>query len=251
MLKVENLSFRYGKKTILSNISFEIQPESINVLLGPNGSGKTTLLRCLDLFIPPQQGSIILNGTPLEAFSANALARKIAYMPQRCSITGLTVYDAVLLGRIPYLTWKPNPKDHEMVEKTLRRLNLLDLALQTLDHLSGGELQKVSLARVFVQEPDLILLDEPMSSLDLKNRLEIMRHLTHFVHHNQAAVLMSIHELNDAFRIADRILFLKKGILVANEVPSIVSEKTLSDVYDIPLEIYTRNNIKQVIPKGE
>lgn len=251
MLKVDHLSFRYGGKSVLSNISFQIHPESINVLLGPNGSGKTTLLRCLDLFLVPQQGSILLNNRPLHTFSPNELARKIAYMPQRCAITGLTVYDTILLGRKPYLSWSPGPKDHELVEKTLKRLNLTDLALQTLDRLSGGELQKVSLGRIFVQEPELILLDEPMSSLDLKNRLEIMRHLTHFVRHNKAAVLMSIHDLNDAFRIADRLLFLKNGILFANEEPSTVSEKILSEVYDIPLEIETRSHYKLIVPKGE
>ncbi|MDO5581977.1 MAG: ABC transporter ATP-binding protein [Planctomycetia bacterium] len=251
MLKVDHLSFQYGKKTILSNISFEIPSESITVLLGPNGSGKTTLLRCLDLILVPQQGSISLNDRPIQSFSPNDLARRIAYLPQRSPMAGLTVYDAILLGRKPYLSWNPAPKDHELVEKTIRRLNLGDIALQTLDQLSGGELQKVSLGRIFVQEPDLILLDEPMSALDLKNRLEIMRHLTHFVHHHKAAVLMSIHDLNDAFRIADRLLFLKNGILRADEKTSGVSEQILSDVYDIPLGIFTRANSRLVVPKGE
>ncbi len=251
MLSVKNLSFRYGSRVVLSDISFDILPESINVLLGPNGSGKTTLLRCLDLFLNPQQGEIKLNGISITEYSPNALARKIAYMPQRCGITGLTVFDSILLGRKPYLSWCPGPRDYQLVEKTLERLNLWDKSLRTLDQLSGGELQKVSLGRIFVQEPELILLDEPLSSLDLKNRMEIMRHLSHFVRHYHSAVLLSIHELGDAFRIADRFLFLKNGVLRADETPETVTGDILSEIYDIPLEIYSPSNFKLVVPKGE
>lgn len=250
MLKIQNLSFHYSGKPILSNISFEVKPESITSLIGPNGSGKTTLLRCLDLILKPQQGEIVLNGTPIKALSSNALARKIAYMPQRSGITDLTVFDAIMLGRKPYLSWTPESNDYQLVEKTLKRLNLTEKALQTLDRLSGGELQKVSLGRIFVQEPELILLDEPMSALDFKNRLEMMRHLTHFVRHYKAMVILSIHDLNDAFRIADRLLFLKNGKLAADEKMENVTDEILTNVYDIPLEIYNHSsNVKVVIPQ--
>ncbi|MDO5554942.1 MAG: ABC transporter ATP-binding protein [Planctomycetia bacterium] len=251
MLNVKNLSFNYGAKRILSNLSFEIEPESITALLGPNGSGKTTLLRCLDLFLRAQEGQICLDGVPITRLSANAIARSIAYMPQRCELTGMTVFDSVLLGRKPYLAWHPEEKDYALVEKTLKRLDLLDKSLQTLDRLSGGELQKVVLGRIFVQEPRLILLDEPMSSLDLKNRVEIMRHLTHFVHRTQAAVLMSIHDLNDAFRLADRLLFLKNGTLYADQTPQNTTGGILSDVYDMPLEVVDCKGAKIVIPGSD
>ncbi len=249
MLKIEHLTFCYGTRKILSDVSFEIPSGCIAALLGPNGSGKTTLLRCLDQFLSPQSGTVLLGETPVKSFSSNALARKIAYMPQRTEVTGLTVFDTVLLGRKPYITWKPRPMDYERVEKTLRRLGLLDKALRTLDQLSGGELQKVTLGRIFVQEPELILPDEPTSALDLRNRIEIMRHLTHFVRHHQAAVLMSIHDLNDAFRIAHRFIFLKNGTLYADVAPEAVTEEILSNVYEIPLEIHTYKGKRIVLSK--
>lgn len=248
MLTVKNLSFCYRGKAVLSNVSFELEPESITALLGPNGAGKTTLLRCLDLILKPSQGDIFLNGTPLSVFSPNTLARKIAYMPQQSGIAGLTVFDAVLLGRKPYLTWNPTSQDYDLVEKTLKRLHLSDKSLRTLDCLSGGELQKVSLARIFVQNPQLILLDEPMSALDLKNRVEIMRHLTHFVRHNKASIILSVHDLNDALRFADRLLFLKNGELRADETVETISAEILSDIYDLPLEICNHSDTKLVIP---
>lgn len=251
MLKVENLSFDYRGKPILADLSFELFPESITALLGPNGSGKTTLLRCLDLFLKPKKGNILLNNRPIKTFSPNAIARRIAYMPQRCAVTALTVFDSLLLGRKPYLSWKPSPKDFELVEKTLKRLDLLDKSLRPLNQLSGGELQKVTLGRVFVQEPQLVLLDEPTSSLDLKNQMEIMRHLTHFARHNRAAVLMSVHDLNEAFQAADRLLFLKNGRLLADETPEAVTEKTLADVFDLQLEIHNHANKKLVVPSEQ
>ena len=249
MLKVEHLTFCYGTHQILSDISFEIPSGCIAALLGPNGSGKTTLLRCLDQFLIPKSGTILLGEKPIHLFSSNALARKIAYMPQRTEVTGLTVFDTILLGRKPYISWKPSFEDYERVEKTLRRLGLLDKALRSIDQLSGGELQKVSLGRIFVQEPELILPDEPTSALDLRNRLEIMRHLTHFVRRHQAAVVMSIHDLNDAFRVANRLLFLKEGVLYADVTPETVTEEILTEVYGIPLEIYTHSGKKMVLPK--
>ncbi len=250
MLKVSDLCFEYGNKTILSGLSFEAQPEMIIALLGPNGSGKTTLLRCLDLYLRPRKGSILFNGSSLAALTPGVLARRIAYMPQRCGIAGLTVFDSVLLGRKPYFSWSPSDRDLALTESTLRRLDLWNKAHLPLDRLSGGELQKAALARTFVQEPDLLLLDEPTSALDLKNKSEIMTLLRDFVREKKAAVLMSIHDLNEALRYADRLLFLRDGKIMADETPRTLSENVLNRVYDISLELHTVAEKKLVMPRG-
>lgn len=250
MLKVNNLAFSYNGRSVLSDISFEVSSGRIVALMGANGSGKTTLLRCLDLFLKPERGTIFLNGKSLESMTSAQLARRIAYMPQRCGIAGLTVFDSVLLGRKPYFSWSPSQKDLDLVESTLQRLNLLDKAFITLDRLSGGELQKASLARVFVQEPVLLLLDEPTSALDLKNRMEIMTILREFIREKNVTVLLSIHDLNDALRLADRFLFLHEGKILADETSFSLSESVLNRVYGVPLELHTVSRSRMVIPKG-
>lgn len=250
MLKVNDLAFTYSGRTVLSDIDFEVPSGSIAALLGANGSGKTTLLRCLDLYLKPDKGTLLLNGKPLGSMSARQLARRIAYMPQRCAIAGLTVFDSVLLGRKPYFVWSPSRKDLELVESTLRRLDLLDKALVTLDRLSGGELQKASLARVFVQEPELLLLDEPTSALDLKNRMEIMTILREFISEKKITVILSMHDLNDALRLANQFLFLHEGKILADETSCSLTESVLNRVYGVPLELHTLSRNRMVIPKG-
>ncbi|MCL2743597.1 MAG: ABC transporter ATP-binding protein [Planctomycetaceae bacterium] len=248
MLEVENLSFQFGKEPVFSDISFEIPAGTIAAVLGPNGAGKTTLLRCINSILKPKSGKVRLNGASTVHLSPAETARRISYMPQRCGMTGMTVFDSVLLGRKPYFTAIVSAEDLRIVEEMLDQLSLRDKALRRLDCLSGGELQKVSLARILVQSSQLLLLDEPASSLDLKNKLEIFSLLKDFVHQRQLSVLMSIHDLNDALRFCDRLLFLKNKKLAANKTPETLTADVVETVYGIPVELHNTEKYRFIVP---
>ena len=138
------------------------------------GAGKSTLLKCLNRVLRPQGGSVLLGGNNLLRLPQDAIARRIGYVPQQHSQTRLTVYEAVLLGRRPHMGMTVSKADYTVVEETLQRMGLSDLALRPVSDLSGGEVQKVMLARAMAQSPKILLLDEPTSNLDLKNQIEVM-----------------------------------------------------------------------------
>lgn len=248
MLQVERLSFQYGRNRILNDISFEVGGGTMLSILGPNGSGKTTLLRCIGTFLTPQQGTVFLNEERLDFLTPEKMAKRVAYMSQRTEVSGLTVFDAVLLGRKPYMNWQPTEADFEKVEQMLSRLELTDKALRPVDRLSGGELQKVALARILVQEAELLLLDEPTSALDMKNRIEILSLLRKFTHERNVIAFLSIHDLNDALRFTDRLLLLKNGKLFADETPKTLTEKTVEAVYGLNVELHETTTSKFIIP---
>ena len=249
MLKIERLSFRYGKNNILNDISFEVADGTMLSVLGPNGSGKTTLIRCIGALLKPQAGTILLHKERIDSLSPEKMAKRVAYMSQRTEVSGLTVFDAVLLGRKPYMDWQPTAEDFEKVELMLHRLELADKALRPIDRLSGGEMQKVALARVLVQEAGLLLLDEPTSALDLKNRVEILSLLRQFIHERRLIALLSIHDLNDALRFTDRLLFLKDGNLFADEMPETLAEHIVEAVYGLPIILHKTATSKFIIPR--
>lgn len=248
MLKVEQLSFRYGNNRILNNVSFEAADGTMLAILGPNGSGKTTLIRCISSILKPQAGISFFDDQCINSLSPEKRARLVAYMPQQMEASGLTVFDTVLLGRKPYMNWKPTSDDFEKVEQILYRLELADKALRPVDCLSGGERQKVALARILAQEAKLLLLDEPTSALDLKNRVEILSLLRQFVHERRLIALFSIHDLNDALRFTDRLLFLKEGNLFVDETPETLTCHVVESVYGLPVVLYETPTSKFISP---
>lgn len=249
MLKVNRLSFQYGRHRILNDVSFDVAYGTMLAILGPNGSGKTTLIRCIGSILKPQAGSVLLNDARIDSLSPERMARLVAYMPQRTEVSGLTVFDAVLLGRKPYMNWQPTAEDFEKVEQMLHRLELADKALRPIDRLSGGEMQKVSLARILVQEARLLLLDEPTSALDLKNRVEILSLLRQFIHERSLIGLLSIHDLNDALRFTDRLLLLKDGNLLADETPETLAEHVIESVYGLPVMLHEAATSRIIVPR--
>ncbi|MDO4569853.1 MAG: ABC transporter ATP-binding protein [Planctomycetia bacterium] len=237
-LRVRNLAFRYGKREILHDISFDVPPASVFAILGPNGSGKTTLLRSLNQILTPTSGEVFLGEHDLLKMRPECRAKFVAYAPQRTALSGLSVFDSVLLGRLPHRTFNSARHDNQKTYEVLERLNLVEKATQTLDTLSGGELQKVSLARVLAQEPRLILLDEPTSALDWRNRAEILALLQEIAREYGVGVVLTIHDINDAIRYATRLLLLKEGKIITETKPSELSGESLSHVYGLPITIH-------------
>jgi len=238
MLHVDRLAFSYGRRPILTEVSFEVLPGEIVAVLGPNGSGKSTLLRCLNRILRPQHGNVQLDNQPLAGMTAERIASMIAYVPQRIETASLSVFDAVLLGRKPYFTWFAGANDYKMVEEMLRRLELDAMSNRTMDRLSGGESQKVALARALVQEPKLLLLDEPTSALDMKNQVELLTLLRDIVRERNIMALLSIHDINLAIRHADRFLLLREGRLLGDLRRDGLTPNIIEQVYGLAVEVH-------------
>ncbi|MCI4444452.1 MAG: ABC transporter ATP-binding protein [Candidatus Aminicenantes bacterium] len=238
MLKVKELSAGYGQTEVLKNISADFYPGEITAVLGPNGSGKTTLFRTLVRLIKPRQGQILLYGQNLEKLSSKLLAQEVAYLPQLMEIAGnTTVFEAILLGRKPYLLWDTSARDLAVVEKVIRWLRLEEFAFKTVSELSGGEKQKVLLARALAQEPRVLLLDEPTNNLDPKNQLEILKLVRDLTWKEKLITVMSVHDLSLALRFAQRFILMKEGKIYYQGQKEIISRETLQDIFEAGLEV--------------
>jgi iron complex transport system ATP-binding protein len=238
MLKVKELSAGYGQTEVLKNISADFYPGEITAVLGPNGSGKTTLFRTLVRLIKPRQGQILLYGQNLEKLSSKLLAQEVAYLPQLMEIAGnTTVFEAILLGRKPYLLWDTSARDLAVVEKVIRWLRLEEFAFKTVSELSGGEKQKVLLARALAQEPRVLLLDEPTNNLDPKNQLEILKLVRDLTWKEKLITVMSVHDLSLALRFSQRFILMKEGKVYYQGQKEIISRETLQDIFEAGLEV--------------
>ncbi|MFP4317247.1 MAG: ABC transporter ATP-binding protein [Desulfovibrionales bacterium] len=248
ILEIDGVSFTYSSHPVLENIRFTVGAGELLAILGPNGVGKTTLLRCINAIHRPDRGSILIRGREILTMHPGAIAREVGYVAQRSEPARLTVYDAVLMGRKPHIRWRVSEEDLKIVDAALGRLDLKRLALRHIDQLSGGELQKVSVARALVQEPGLLLLDEPTSSLDLKNQVAILRMIRRVVDEHRIAAVMTMHDLNTALRYADACLFLKDGRIFAHGKTADVTADMVEQVYDVPVEIHHCNGTPVVVP---
>ncbi|WP_316860824.1 ABC transporter ATP-binding protein [uncultured Cohaesibacter sp.] len=249
MLDVQDIHFAYRNRAILNDIAFDLKPGRILVILGPNGVGKTTLLKCLNAIQKPKGGSVLLDCENLLSLTPPQLAAKVGYVAQKSQTARLTVFDAVLMGRKPHMGWRVQDRDLAMVGETIARLGLEALSLRYLDELSGGELQKVSIARAFVQQPRLLLLDEPTSALDMRNQFELLSLLCSVVKERQTATVVTMHDLNTALRFADEFLLLKDRRVLARGDVREISAELIEATYDIPVSIHFIDGAPVVVPK--
>ncbi len=248
ILDVNGVEFDYRSKEVLSNIKFHLQKNEILAILGPNGVGKTTLLKCMNAILKPKSGTIMIEEQDVLKLEQMEIARRLGYVPQQCESARLTAFDAILLGRMPHIKWNISTGDVMLVENVIKRLKLEDLALRYIDELSGGELQKVGIARALAQNPKLLLLDEPTSSLDLRNQLDILDIVRDVVKKEDVSAIMTMHDLNLAFRYADKFLFLKNGTIFAAGSIADVSPQVIEEVYGVPVTIQNYQNVSVVIP---
>ena len=249
MMRVEGLNFSYPcGRQILRDVSFEAGSGSFLAILGNNGAGKSTLLKCFDQILRPQTGSVTVDGAELLTLSLGELARQVAFVTQSAALTRMTVYETLLLGRKPYIKWGVSQEDRRIVDDTLRRMGLEGFAMRYLHQLSGGEQQKILLARALVQEPKLLLLDEPTSSLDLKNQYEVLGLVRRFCRERGITAVLVIHDLNLALRFCDRFLFLHGGRVFACGGVDVVNPENIRAVYGMDAAVERVRGVPVVVP---
>lgn len=235
LLQVNKISWSAEKRPILQHIQFSIQPGSFVGLIGPNGAGKSSLMRCLYGVNRPDQGEILFRGKDIWRCSPKENARKIAVILQEQSEhLGLSVYEVVALALTPHKTlfeWD-NAEDHQRILLVLQEHDLLPFKQRLFAHLSGGEKQRVMLARAMLQGPELLIMDEPTNHLDVHYQLEVLQKVRRQVRAGQLTVLASFHDLNLAAAFCDQIIVLQHGKITAHGSPSeVLTETMISEVF--------------------
>ena len=239
MLNVDNLTFRYSKfsRPVLNGASLELKPGEIGILLGKNGSGKTTLFKNILGINKPGSGKILFEGEDLLKMSRKERARRIAYVPQDIHFGALTVFDSIMLGRISYFGMKSGDEDYKAVEKILMDMQLESFAFRMVDELSGGERQKIAIARAMAQEPKLMVFDEPTGNLDIANEQLIIEEARKLAKEKNIAILSSLHDLNQALAFGDKFFFLKNGVVKYAGGREIITPEVVKDTFDVDVRI--------------
>jgi iron complex transport system ATP-binding protein len=238
MMEVKNLSFHYkGAPQVLKDVSFVMQPGQFLAILGNNGVGKSTLLKCFNHILRPDSGEVLLEGKNLLHISSREVARQVAFVSQSVPNTQMTVHDVVMLGRRPYMQWGFTEQDHAIVHDAMHRLGVEEMRGRFLSQLSGGEKQKVMLARALAQQPKVLLLDEPTSALDIQNQYQVLNIVREICHKDNMIAVVVIHDLNLALRFCDRFLLMKDGQVYRHGDRSILDSTALKEVYGVDAKV--------------
>ena len=251
MMQVKNLSFHYkGCPDVLKDVSFDMEPGKFLAILGNNGVGKSTLLKCFNHILKPDSGEVFLDGENLLKQSSREVAKKVAFVSQSVPSTQMTVHDVVMLGRRPYMKWGFTEADHKIVHDAMHRLDVEDMRGRFLNQLSGGEKQKVMLARALAQQPKVLLLDEPTSALDIQNQYQVLKLVREFCHKDNMIAVVVIHDLNLALRFCDRFLLLRDGQVYRHGDRNILDSEALRDVYGVDAKVVEIEGRHMVLVDG-
>jgi iron complex transport system ATP-binding protein len=252
MIEIKDLSFRYSRfsDNVLSGVNLTLDDGEIGILLGKNGSGKTTLFRNILGINHPATGSILFDGKDITRLSRRERARLIAYVPQHIHFGELSVFDSIMLGRISYFGLSAGSEDISAVNRIIDEMGLSSIANRNAEELSGGEKQKVAIARALAQEPKLLIFDEPTGNLDIANEQLIIRESKKLSREKGISILSSLHDLNEALDLGDRFFFLKDGRILFEGGIDVFSQETITKTFDAKVRI-TEVSGKKVILKGE
>ena len=239
MLRVEDLHFGYSKngEKVLNGACLELKQGEVGILLGKNGSGKTTLFKNILGIEKPRKGSVRFDGADLLKMSRRDRARRVAYVPQHIHFGDLSVMDSVLMGRVSYFGMKAGRSDMEAVEKILEDMGLETFASRSAEALSGGEKQKIAIARAMAQEPKLMVFDEPTGNLDMANEQLIMQEAKKLAKEKGISILSSLHDLNQALYFGDKFFFLKDGVVKYAGGPEVITPEVVKDIFDVDVRI--------------
>lgn len=243
-VEVKGVKVYYKSIKALDGVTLSVRNGEILSIVGPNGAGKSTLLKVINGVLRPKIGTVYIDQKSLSELSPREVAKRVGLVPQKIQLTGmLTVYDFVMTGRRPYIEFTPSKKDEEKVYEALKTVGAISLAERSLEELSGGELQRVIIARALAVEPEVLLLDEPTNSLDLKYQIEIQK-IVKSLRSKGLIVIMAIHDLTYAYRISDKILMLNNGrVFAAGKPEEVLTPKNILEVYGVKPLIITEYKI--------
>lgn len=243
MLQIQNLTVAYGDHVALQDVSLSVSPGEVLAVIGPNGAGKSTMVRAISGLQPLRSGQVLIgkDRAPVHSLNASERARLLAVVPQARELPGaFTVYETILLGRTAYLGWmgKSQARDHAQVAWALERTKLADLAQRRVGELSGGEQQRVLLARALVQTAPVLLLDEPTTNLDLQHQSGLLNLVRELAVEKQLAVMVVLHDLNLAGLYCDRVALVVNGRLQAIGTPQeVLTSQNLTRTFHVPIEV--------------
>ena len=250
-LSVQHLSFSYGARRVLQDVSLDVAPGTFCALLGPNGSGKSTLVKAIAGVHRAQSGTVTVEGRRTSSLGRRELAKVVGYVPQAGDAPfDLTVREAVMLGRTPHFGIAPRAEDRARVEDAIARMGLEDIAERSMSELSGGQAQRALIARALAQDTRVLLLDEPTSALDLRYQIETLQLVRQITREEGISALIAIHDLNHAARYCDQIVVLHGGRLVADGSPAeALQASVLRTVYEVDVQVETREDGVEVRPR--
>jgi iron complex transport system ATP-binding protein len=225
----------YGSFRALDGVTAEFRQGEVAAVLGPNGSGKTTLLRTILRVLKPKEGAVYVDERDLRELKEGELAKLMGYMPQGVEVRfSMRVWEVVALGRKPHVAWALSPRDVQIIEEAMKLVGVERLANRYLHELSGGERQRVMLARVLAQEPKVLLLDEPVSSLDLKYQIEVLKLVRSITREKALVTIASLHDINLALRFADKVVLMKDGSVYAIGRPhEVLTPENIMEVFNV------------------
>lgn len=252
IIEVKNLSFQFNKNnSILSNIDFSLKAGDILTILGANGSGKSTLLNCIMKILEPTSGEIYVDGINLKKYSYTELSKTISYVQQsQDKIFDFEVRDYIVLGLAPHIGIFSVPKkeDYKKVDLIIDKLHINHLAYKTISKMSGGERQLVQIARAIIQNPQILILDEPTNNLDYGNQIKLLNIITNLVKEDNVTVLMTTHMPDHALLLNQKSAILNKNEkFIIGESAEVITAKNLEQIYDIPLELIYLKKTDRII----
>jgi iron complex transport system ATP-binding protein len=249
-IRILDIEFSYNGTPALSAVTGEISKGGFLALVGPNGSGKSTLIKCINGILKVRKGTVLIDEQPLQSIRPADLAHHLGYVPQNEPRNiPLKVFDTVLLGRKPYINWKPSERDIEITAQIIKSLNLENLSMKDVNKLSGGQQQTVFIARALAQEPDVLLLDEPTANLDIRHQVEVMELLKR-LSEKGLTVIIAIHDINMALRYATEMMMLKDGHIFANGGKEIVNKANIEALYGIKVNVLHYSGNVFIVPDG-
>ncbi|MBR2348979.1 MAG: ABC transporter ATP-binding protein [Candidatus Methanomethylophilaceae archaeon] len=247
---IEGMEFGYSDDSIvLNNIDLDISGPQLVSIVGPNGVGKSTLIHCINKILSPTKGVVMIDGKDVSQISIKEMSKIAGYVPYTANNSfPLSVVDTVLMGRHPHSSWKTTDEDLDLVYDTLRMLDIEHLALRSFNELSAGQHQRVMLARGLVQEPKILLLDEPTANLDIRHQMNVTRILRNLAHEKGILVVIISHDLNIAATYSDNVIMMYKGYIYDVGTPEkVFTEENLRMVYKVDSEITVKNGRPRIV----
>ena len=237
MIEAKGICFHYKNcPVVLKDVDFTAEEGHFLAILGNNGAGKSTLLKCIDRICHAPEAAVLVDGKNVFTMNGRTMAQHIAYVPQNAGAVNMTVFDAVLLGRKPYIKWDTTSEDREIAGRMIHQMGLDSYVLRNVSELSGGEAQKVMLARALAQQPRLLLLDEPTSALDIRNQYQVLKIVAELCRTEGLTAVVVIHDLTLALRFCDRFLLMCGGQVYRCGGLEVLDKTALRDVYGVDAE---------------